>query len=309
MDYTKIYNQIIERAQTRKLEEYVEKHHIVPKCIGGLDIKENMVELTAREHFICHKLLCVIYPNEPKLLYALWLMAIGKKRSKSIDPYVITSREYERIKIEFITRRKQVKVTQHHKNKVAQSNSIPVYQYDLQGNFLKKWNSAMDAQRYFSKKEYWKDLPDNIASAARGHQKTSHGYIWSYKKEKINLDVLNWKGKSVNQIDCFGNIIKKFPSSLQAMKELNICNFTFQKLINKDFNTIITTHNKKIKKIDKEGNIIKIYSSLSHTKEDNFNPKSINNVLNNKSKTSGGYRWEYIDDNEINYRLRWEIQK
>jgi len=234
MDYTRIYNQIIERAQTRKLEGYVEKHHIAPKCIGGLDIKENMVELTAREHFICHKLLCVIYPNEPKLLYALWLMAIGKKRSKNIDPYIITSREYERIKIEFATRRKQVKVTQQHKNKVAQSNSLPVYQYDLQGNYLKKWNSAMDAQRYFSKKEHWKDLPDNIASAARGSQKTSHGYIWSYEYITINLEEYkkfqNLK-KEIICLDYDGNIIKEYESKTQALKDLKCTEHAFYRLL------------------------------------------------------------------------------
>jgi len=82
MDYQKIYNQIIERAKTRQLEGYKEKHHILPKCIGGLDVKENLVELTAREHFLCHKLLCKIYPNEYKLWYALWLMVIGKQKNK-----------------------------------------------------------------------------------------------------------------------------------------------------------------------------------------------------------------------------------
>jgi len=56
MNYQKIYDQIIERAKNRKLEGYKEKHHIIPKCLGGPDNKENLVELTAREHFLCHLL-------------------------------------------------------------------------------------------------------------------------------------------------------------------------------------------------------------------------------------------------------------
>jgi hypothetical protein len=234
MDYAKIYNQIIVHAQNRKLDGYVEKHHIVPKCIGGLDIKENIVELTAREHFLCHKLLCVIYHQEYKLLYALWLMAIGKKRSKNIDPYRITSREYERIKIEFATRRKQVKVTQHHKNKIATSNSLPVYQYDLQGNFLQKWESAMDAQRHFSQKNHWRDLPDNIGAAARGSQKTSHGYIWSYEPIIVNLEEYkkfqNLK-KEIICLDYEGNIIKEYESKTQALKDLKCNEHAFYKLL------------------------------------------------------------------------------
>ena len=78
MDYQKIYNQIIERAKNRILECYKEKHHIVPKCLGGDNNENNLVELTAREHFLCHMLLCEIYPNENKLKHVLFLMAIGK---------------------------------------------------------------------------------------------------------------------------------------------------------------------------------------------------------------------------------------
>jgi hypothetical protein len=82
MDYQRIYNQIIERAKTRQLDGYKEKHHIVPKCLGGSNDKINLVELTAREHFICHVLLCEIYPKENKLKHALFLMAIGKQKIK-----------------------------------------------------------------------------------------------------------------------------------------------------------------------------------------------------------------------------------
>ena len=60
MNYQRIYNQIIERAKTRQLNCYKEKHHIIPRCIGGKDIN-NIVELTAKEHFLCHRLLCEIY--------------------------------------------------------------------------------------------------------------------------------------------------------------------------------------------------------------------------------------------------------
>ena len=99
MNYQKIYDQIIKQAKTRKLDGYKEKHHIIPKCIGGLDTKENLVELTAREHFICHRLLCEIYPDNLKLKYALVLMNIGKQKHKDAD-YQISSRVYSILKEE-----------------------------------------------------------------------------------------------------------------------------------------------------------------------------------------------------------------
>ena len=57
MDYEKIYYSIINKAKNRMLNEYMEKHHIVPRSLGGNNKKENIVSLTAREHFICHWLL------------------------------------------------------------------------------------------------------------------------------------------------------------------------------------------------------------------------------------------------------------
>lgn len=47
------------RAQAKILFEYTEEHHIVPRSfnLGGEKDPLNYSYLTAREHFICHKLL------------------------------------------------------------------------------------------------------------------------------------------------------------------------------------------------------------------------------------------------------------
>ena len=47
MNYEKIYNQIILRAKSRELNCYVERHHVIPKCMGGTNDKDNLVKLTA----------------------------------------------------------------------------------------------------------------------------------------------------------------------------------------------------------------------------------------------------------------------
>ena len=54
MNYKLHYDKLVERAKKRKLIGYVERHHIIPRSLGE---KENIVELTAREHFIAHLLL------------------------------------------------------------------------------------------------------------------------------------------------------------------------------------------------------------------------------------------------------------
>ena len=55
--YAHWYYNIINRAQTRINTGYTEKHHIIPQSLGGGDNADNLVKLTAREHFICHLLL------------------------------------------------------------------------------------------------------------------------------------------------------------------------------------------------------------------------------------------------------------
>jgi hypothetical protein len=96
MNYKKIYNQIVKRAKYRNLNGYSETHHIIPKCMGGTDLDTNLVKLTAKEHYVVHKLLVEIYPNERKLKYAVRFMSL---LSNHLDrKYIVGSREYSRLK-------------------------------------------------------------------------------------------------------------------------------------------------------------------------------------------------------------------
>ena len=103
MEYLKIYNNIIEKAKIRSLNGYTEKHHITPKCLGGSNKKDNIVSLTAKEHYICHKLLCEIYPTEHKLKYAFWRMCNVANNEFQDRNYKVSSRVYDRIKREIQT--------------------------------------------------------------------------------------------------------------------------------------------------------------------------------------------------------------
>lgn len=54
MDYPAIYDRLVSRAKDRVIGGYVERHHIVPRCMGGQDSKDNLVALTPEEHYIAH---------------------------------------------------------------------------------------------------------------------------------------------------------------------------------------------------------------------------------------------------------------
>jgi hypothetical protein len=78
-------------------DTYYEKHHIIPKSMGGSNKKENIVKLTGREHYIAHWLLHLIHPSDKKMSFAFWAMCSLK--SDKHKRYTPSSRivEYARI--------------------------------------------------------------------------------------------------------------------------------------------------------------------------------------------------------------------
>jgi hypothetical protein len=60
----------------------VERHHIVPRCIGGTDERSNLVDLTPEEHYVAHQLLVKMYPDVDSLVYAANKMTVSSKTLK-----------------------------------------------------------------------------------------------------------------------------------------------------------------------------------------------------------------------------------
>lgn len=109
MNYQKIYDDICKRGQERILpkEIYTEKHHIIPKCLGGDNSKENLTILTAREHFLCHLILArKLYSSNCKLWYALHKMMYSNNEYQ--ERYIPSSRIYETIRLEINEKIKQI---------------------------------------------------------------------------------------------------------------------------------------------------------------------------------------------------------
>jgi NUMOD3 motif len=87
--YYKWYNAIVDRSKNRLLKGYTEKHHILPKSLGGSNDISNIAILTAREHFICHRLLvlCLRGVDKQKMAYALLRLVHSSKRNISSKSY------------------------------------------------------------------------------------------------------------------------------------------------------------------------------------------------------------------------------
>lgn len=102
MNYNKLYIELLSKygVQSKPKEMYVERHHIVPKSVGGTNDKENLVYIPARVHFICHRLLCKIYKESDKLKFAFWAMC-NQLHGDVTREYKVTSKVFEEAKKEF----------------------------------------------------------------------------------------------------------------------------------------------------------------------------------------------------------------
>lgn len=106
--YLKIYNSIIENAKTRNSDKitYVEVHHIIPRSLGGSNLKKNLVKLTAREHYIVHWLLTkfCLKKDKHKMIFAFEMMNTTNKTNKK---RYVNSKTYERWRILFSENRRE----------------------------------------------------------------------------------------------------------------------------------------------------------------------------------------------------------
>lgn len=128
MDLT--YKQFIDNIlQTRGRfncgEEYHERHHILPKCIGGTNDEDNLIDLFAKEHYIAHKLLALENPENYSLQFA-WNMMSHCINSKNNIREEINEEQYEILRKNFRDACSKVNkgkiLTEAHKNKISKAN-------------------------------------------------------------------------------------------------------------------------------------------------------------------------------------------
>lgn len=101
MNYKKIYYSLINKAVAEARKKYkkddsryvcYERHHIIPKSLGGLDLSDNLVLLTPREHLFAHLCLVKIYPNNHSMIKAAMLMSTDRHGNR------LNNRQYDWIR-------------------------------------------------------------------------------------------------------------------------------------------------------------------------------------------------------------------
>jgi hypothetical protein len=129
MNYKKHYEKLISSRKllirNKKDGNYYEKHHILPKSLGGANDKNNLVLLTGKEHFIAHLLLSRMYEGvaKRKMYYALWNLCSSAQKGKR---FKISAKTYEEMRVIYSTvlseRTKGKKLSKEHKQKISKSH-------------------------------------------------------------------------------------------------------------------------------------------------------------------------------------------
>lgn len=150
MDYQNIYHLLVSKRQQFLAEGYTERHHIIPRCMGGTNEPNNLVRLTAREHFIAHLLLAKIYGG--KLIHTAFMMSNYKKCNSKSYKWLKEKHAYltsERMKNRIVSEETRQK---NSRNKKGTTHSEETKQK------MKESHSKRKYKLNKTHKQYWIDL-------------------------------------------------------------------------------------------------------------------------------------------------------
>ena len=333
--YRDVYDELIKQVKIKrptliKLEypEYTEKHHILPRCMGGKDEDSNYILLSYREHVIAHCLLWLEDQDNSSLALAVIAMLYltkGRKRQ-----------EYDSLE-------KLFSAVNDIKLKAIYKQSKPVVCLDFYTKELLEIFPSITStsERNFS--------PSCITNAVSGNYTAAGGYSWAsleeYEKEhsaevEEYFDKINsgykpniWK-RSDGMTRYLSKEIVGFTEDLSIIKtyrrliDTKVDGFNpdaigsaagngenyshggylwkFKKDFELDHPEYKDVNTDKIKYIDLFSiichdcnyNIIKIYPTLARVEDDNFCSASVNKYIKLGSPYLGYYwskmsTWKY----------------
>lgn len=139
------------------------------------------------------------------------------------------------------------------KQKMAKSKAKCITQYSKQGEFIKTWNSILEAANTLNLSK------SAISSSCKERTKTSGGFIWKYETYDFFIDPKPFLSRKAR---------KYVPR-----KGIRL--------------------HRPITQYDLEGNFIKEWKNATIAAEDlGLNRRAINECIKGKTKSSGGFKWK-----------------
>ena len=228
--YYRWYRNIVYKAQSElrvwKRGIY-ERHHILPRSLGGTNDNSNLVLLTFREHYVCHHLLTkfTIDKDRTKMIFAFWAMTNKWGRSRFTD--TINSYAYAHLKTEVsaliskLNSGKSYPLTEDAKKLISHSklgSKNPMYGKAAPNRGKKrpgvggrkkgtKWSAAerVTQQALRSSPDFYNYLYDpircqKISNSLRGRQGSAEGKKWFNNGVKETYDTICPEGYSLGRL-------------------------------------------------------------------------------------------------------------
>ena len=207
------------------------------------------------------------------------------------------------------------------------NNYKDIIQYSLQGEYIKKWSSAIEI-----KKEFGCDT-SSIYSCCNRKNKTSYGYIWRYSNDTLTEEEILWCNtkkqvlrqkpninarKPVYQYSKSGELINRFSSLLEVKQKFGYDSSAISRCCNKAQrlsygyiwrfdnkeltrdeiewcnNTGKESMKKKVYQYSLSGELVNSFQSIADIKRQfGYEVSAISSCCLNKSKTAYGFIWRY----------------
>ncbi len=149
-----------------KTNKVFHKQHTIALCNGKTCKNYTITRLVANAF--------IPIPKEFKDLKSTQLIVVSKyEKSKIVtDLYWTSKKVYQNLLCS------QGRVPKSQLGKISDQSalSIPVHQFDSQGNYIKTWNCIPDLVRQFGYHQ------SNIWKCCHNQRNKAHGFIWSYNR-------------------------------------------------------------------------------------------------------------------------------
>lgn len=305
--YDEFINEILKnRGRFACGDEYHERHHILPRCMGGNDNKENLIDLFAKEHFEAHRLLALENPEKYELVYAWACMAWAK--SENQDRIEVTPEEYEEIK---------KKYSEMCSKKYAGKNN-PMYgisprermdeeTYNIWKQKVTAFNISEESRKNRREKNVGKTYSDEV-NRKKGRSGPDHHMYGKHhteeSKQKLReantgrVQTEETRNKISNAVKGEKNPFYGKHHSEETKRKISEAN----KGRPKSIKGADKPNARKVAQYDKNEQLVKIWDYMMEPYyELGISYTGIHACCNGKQKTAGGFRWEYVIEEDFNY--------